>query len=86
MAEDDVERLVAVMARREEPESHRLARIVRELLAFLPTGPCIYATSERPDRCQRYAKDPDEQWRVCQPCRARALRERLNRLARGEEA
>lgn len=97
---DDVERLVAVVEggvnRAEvvafgafayaghERNSKRLARIVRELLAFLP----------REKGCEFYpfykygCRDgqPTEPEGFCDPCRVRRLRERCNRLARGEEA
>lgn len=76
MAEDDVERLVAEVESMHGPRRSvgllRLARIVRELLAEFPLTACFHDGKPKP--------------LLCDNCRARALRERLNRLARGEEA
>ena len=70
-------------------ESHncktlRLARIVRELLAELPRAKgCEFYPFYKYGCRDGQPTDPEG---FCPPCRARALRERLNRLARGEEA
>lgn len=96
MAEDDVERLVEWVLKYdsdEYPQEHKLARIVRELLAEHPVGECECAGPPSPsreagvcywreNRCGRHQDEPCR----CGPCDNRRLRERCNRLARGEEA
>lgn len=85
MAEDDVERLVAPLiecgekyASQKNHPAVLLARIVRELLAELPVGECEWKHNDGYSPCPEGSV-------VCPLCRARALRERCNRLARGEE-
>lgn len=94
---DDVERLVAEIESvvHADPASLlRLARIVRELLALHPVRRCDCASPvgtvwRNPHVCyfgdNQCGRGQDEPCR-CPSCRDRALRERLNKIARGEEA